>query len=223
MLRRSRARNIAPGIPVDAGGGPTVDPTKNVLDLVQAAVRRIDDLMEARGSLIDAKIQRLDDLQSGEARHIHEMASMRTNYEAELREKETERLDAIRAVDVAAVQRSAEVQEIRATTLAGQVAAAAEANRTSVAAAAAAFEAKLATTLAPLNEAVSDLRRMQFQLQGQTAEKADARSITTESRGVSQWTVMAGIGCLGVTIAGIGLLITLIGAAVTIALFLRPG
>jgi hypothetical protein len=33
-----------PGIPVDSSGGPTIDPTKNVLDLVDASVKRQDDL-----------------------------------------------------------------------------------------------------------------------------------------------------------------------------------
>ena len=32
------------GIPVDAFGGATIDPTKNVLDLVEAANKRQDDL-----------------------------------------------------------------------------------------------------------------------------------------------------------------------------------
>jgi hypothetical protein len=44
-----------PGIPVDAGGGPTVDPTKNVLDLVDAAVKRQDDLRRTIDQRLDAE------------------------------------------------------------------------------------------------------------------------------------------------------------------------
>lgn len=44
-----------PGIPVDALGGPTIDPTKNVLDLVDAAVRRQDDLRHGVKQALDAE------------------------------------------------------------------------------------------------------------------------------------------------------------------------
>jgi len=39
--------NQRSGIPVDAFGGSTIDPTKNVLDLVEAANKRQDDLRQA--------------------------------------------------------------------------------------------------------------------------------------------------------------------------------
>jgi hypothetical protein len=44
------------GIPVDAYGGSTVDPTKNVLDLVEAANKRQDDLRQADVKRIDTEI-----------------------------------------------------------------------------------------------------------------------------------------------------------------------
>jgi hypothetical protein len=53
MARQTSEQDGDHGIPVDAHGGPTVDPTKNVLDLVDAANKRQDDL---RGSIV----QRLD-------------------------------------------------------------------------------------------------------------------------------------------------------------------
>jgi len=37
-----------PGIPVDSGGGPTVDPTANVIALNEASTKRIDDIAELR-------------------------------------------------------------------------------------------------------------------------------------------------------------------------------
>lgn len=48
-----------PGEGVDARGGPVVDPTKNVLDLVAAAMERQDDLRGAAGSLFRALIDGL--------------------------------------------------------------------------------------------------------------------------------------------------------------------
>lgn len=53
------------GIPVDSSGGPTVDPTKNVLDLVAASITRQDDLREAA-------VERLNDLASAERVRVNE-------------------------------------------------------------------------------------------------------------------------------------------------------
>jgi hypothetical protein len=177
------------GIPVDSSGGPTFDPTKNVLDLVEAAVKRIDDLMGAQAEVIDSKIDRLEAIQEAESRHLQDMAALRTNFESGMRDKETERLDAIRAVDVQAVQRAAEVAEIRATALASQVAAAAEANRASVAATAAALESKLTTALEPLTQAIGELRRTQYEQQGQKTQQQEQRSISTDTSKSTQWII----------------------------------
>jgi hypothetical protein len=234
-----RTRQPMPtGLPADSSGRATIDPTKNVGDLVASegrrhddlrdaqderiteAVQRSDDLRKAFADLVDAKITHLSDLSQLRYSHAEAMASVRAFYQQLIDTKEAARLDAIRAVDQAAVQRSAEVQQAVAATLASQVAAAAEANRTSVAAAAAAIEVKLATTLAPLNEAVSDLRRMQFQLQGQTAEKAERREVDTGVKGGNQWMVTAAIAGCGLLIAGAGVLITLLTIGVAVVVFL---
>jgi hypothetical protein len=47
------------GIPVDAFGGATIDPTKNVLDLVRAANERQDDLRLAAVAHLEAEIAAL--------------------------------------------------------------------------------------------------------------------------------------------------------------------
>lgn len=46
-----------PGLAVDAAGNPVVDPTKNVLDLVAAAIARQDDLRAWLEKVVDAKIE----------------------------------------------------------------------------------------------------------------------------------------------------------------------
>ena len=56
MERKPSADVLHGGIPVDAFGGPTVDPTRNVLDLVDAAVRRQDDLRQANATHIEEKL-----------------------------------------------------------------------------------------------------------------------------------------------------------------------
>jgi hypothetical protein len=101
---------MTPGEATD--GRPAVDPTKNVLDLVTAAVLRQDDLRKASDLL----------------------AEVRAAHANELRLIETARLDAIRAVDQGQIQRAAEVSAQQATTLAAQVATSAEAFRISLAA-----------------------------------------------------------------------------------------
>lgn len=71
-----------PGPGVDAQGRPVVDPTRNVLDLVAAAIQRQDDLREA------------------EARHVRQVMELRADHEAELRRLERQRVDSIRTVDI---------------------------------------------------------------------------------------------------------------------------
>lgn len=135
-----------PGPGVDAAGRPVIDPTQNVLDLVQAAIQRQDDLREA------------------EARHARELAAMRASYDRELREAESQRIDAIRAVDVSAVQRAAEVASIVAETL-----------RTQVATTAQQAAAGLAAALEPIIKDIADLRRAQYEAQGVKANVVDRR------------------------------------------------
>jgi hypothetical protein len=148
---------IPPGPGVDRQGNPVIDPTKNVLDLVTAAIARQDDLRAAAD------------------RHVREMADLRADYDAQLRRAETARIDAIRAVDVGAVNRAAEVSAQQATTLAVQVAQSAETLRTQVAAAATAATVALAAALEPIQKDIADLRRAQYEAQGVKAQSGDSR------------------------------------------------
>lgn len=146
-----------PGSPVDADGRATLDPTKNVLDLVNAAIKR------------------QDDLRANESRHVREIAGLRAEYQAELRQLETARIDAIRAVDVQAVQRAAEVSATQAQTLATQVATSAETLRAQVAAAATASTTALAAALEPIQKDIADLRKTQYEQAGQRAQVGESR------------------------------------------------
>jgi hypothetical protein len=162
---------------VDAAGNPVVDPTANVLQLV------------------DAAIQRQDDLRNLEAHHTREMANLRAMYDAKLRQAETSRIDAIRAVDVGAVQRAAEVGATQATTLAAQVATSAETLRTQVAAAATASQVSLAAALVPLQEAIADLRRAQYESAGQKSQVGETR--------LNVGAILGGISLLLVIVFGV--------------------
>lgn len=155
-----------------------IDPTQNVLDLVAAA------------------IQRQDDLRGAEARHLREVGEIRAHYTSELRRAETARIDAIRAVDVGAVNRAAEVAALQATTLAGQVAQSAETLRTQVAAAATAATVALAAALEPIQKDIADLRRAQYEAQGKGAQVGESRLN------------------LGALLGGLAVLVSLIGVIV---------
>lgn len=96
-------KETRPGIGVDAKGNSAFDPSRNVLDLVLAAVKRLDDIM-------DLAFKRQDDLRSGQAAleelryaSIKENSSLRAEYEDKLRKAEAGRLDANRVVDTNSV------------------------------------------------------------------------------------------------------------------------
>lgn len=137
-----------PGPGVDALGQPVIDPTKNVDALVEAAIKRQDDLREVA------------------AAHLRELAELRASYDRELREAESQRIDAIRAVDVEAVRQAAAVAATQATVLASQLAATAEAARTAVQAASTASDINLRTALEPIQKDIQDLRKAQYEAQG---------------------------------------------------------
>jgi len=170
---------------------PVIDPTKNVLDLVTAAIGRINDLL-------DAGFQRQDDLRLAASDHSKQMAALRSEYEDRLAAAETARIDAIRAVDVNAVQQAATVAETRATALANQVAQSAEAMRAQVAAAAQAAATALAAALEPIQKDIQDLRKSQYELQGQRAQVVETSSHTQQrASNTGMW--------VGIAIAAFGL------------------
>lgn len=140
----------------DARGNAVPDPTANVLALVAAAIRRQDDLRES------------------EARHSREMSTVRAEYEGKLRSAETQRIDAIRAVDVGNVQRAAEVQSGVAAALAAQLAATATAQ-----------EGRLAASLEPIQRRIDDLTRAQYEAQGQKTQVVEARTAFSATAAIS--------------------------------------
>jgi len=86
------------GITVDAMGRPAVDPTKNVLDLVEAkgkatdeallaAVKRLDDLAEER-------YKHLHEVEAAELKRIDEVLKLRVDFTMQLAIAEAKRIDA---------------------------------------------------------------------------------------------------------------------------------
>jgi len=161
-MANNRGGPIGPG--VDHLGQPVIDPTVNVKEKLEDTVRRLDDLNAMRD------------------RHYAEKQDMRQYYETMLREAEQgrraaekDRLDAIRIIDVTAVAARATEANERASQLAQQVTATAEANRVQVAAAATAFRAELVSTIEPIQKRLEELSKVQYEQQGQKAQVVEAR------------------------------------------------
>lgn len=109
-----------PGMAIDSRGGPVVDPTKNVLDLVDASVKRIDDMSALQGQI---NLERFDAIRrESELRAMHEMAiaQMREGYQEKLARAESGRLDSIRQVDREEVAKTAVAANMAISTLAKQ-------------------------------------------------------------------------------------------------------
>jgi hypothetical protein len=192
--------NGEPGAATDSRGRAVLDPTKNVLDLVEAAIRRLDDLNDAWRSHYAERFEDVDERITREFEYI-----------TELRKAEAQRIDAIRSVDVQALQQATSAAEIRATALATQVAASAEAMRSQVAAAAQAAESALKSALEPIQKDIQDLRRAQYEQQGQKAQVTETREVGT-ARGSNIGLWIAG------TAAAFAVVIGIISIAVAIIL-----
>jgi len=96
------------------GVGAVVDPTKNVLDLVEAAVMRIDDMAALRSQLQDEQIKRME----REWVHLEAMAALRELHAKEMRDSEAKRLDAIRENDRTTIATTAAAAATQITALA---------------------------------------------------------------------------------------------------------
>jgi len=148
----------APGIPVDAGGGPTIDPTKNVLDLVAAAVRREDDLREAERRFNATEIA-----------HVKELARLRAGHSREIRILDADRLEKVRQVDQLNADRLAQQIRDAVDTLATTTAATAETLRNQGAATAAVVAGQTERIVNPILERLAALERASYTGQGRQA------------------------------------------------------
>ena len=85
MVTRRREA-LQRGIPVDSGGGPTIDPTKNVGDLVQAESRYQDAMREYQEKLFNAK-------HDGLSNAVKVITDNVVIFQNAMRDSETRRLD----------------------------------------------------------------------------------------------------------------------------------
>lgn len=187
-LAQDAKQETRAGIAVDARGNGVVDPTRNVLDLVLAAVKRLDDIM-------DAIVKRQDDLRTAseklnqsrlesaiaernvELKRVDGEAKLRSDYEEKLRNAEAKRIDAIRLVDVGAATTLAQRTTEQATALATVVTQTAEVVRNQVTRAAEETRTLVATT------AAAALQNQQQQFSAVTTRLAALEQAGAEGKG----------------------------------------
>jgi hypothetical protein len=122
-MAAAKKSNGIPGVPIDADGNSAGDPTKNVRDLVEAAITRFDDLLEQF-------IRRQDDLREQLDRRFSDAGTIRTDYDTRIEKLKTNhqnQLESIKAdfnKQIAAIL--AQQTEKSATLLSAQVAATTE-------------------------------------------------------------------------------------------------
>lgn len=154
-----RCDRAGTGHSVDAYGDLAHDPTKNVLDLVEASVRRIDDLQTEHN-------KHSVTIQAAEVKRIDSLAALRAEYQEKLAIAESKRIDAIRAVDVGAVAIASERAGQQAQVLANQVAASAETLRALVASTAQQVATSLSQVQLQLTDRIALLEKSQYESKG---------------------------------------------------------
>jgi hypothetical protein len=87
-------------------GGPVIDPTKNVLDLTNAANKRQDDLREMHNRFLEAEfgrleetVKRVEQVSDLRAEHAREVNQIHQRHDREIHKMEQDKLAAFRASD----------------------------------------------------------------------------------------------------------------------------
>lgn len=152
-------------------GVPIIDPTANVLSLVEAAVKRLNDLREA-------DLKRGDDIRQIEVRCETEVSTLREK----LQEAESRRIDALNLAERNRVD--ARFQDIvaNAALIAERTAATATTLQQTMATSAEALRTQAASSNAILTEAIKVLERNQYQGAGAAGQR-------TEGRQMNQWVI----------------------------------
>jgi hypothetical protein len=162
------------GLGKDSSNGG--DPSKNVMDLVNSRIERVDDLRES------------------ETRHQTEIARLLTDRVEGMMAAESRRIDAIRVVDMAAVAEAAKAAAAQANVLAVTQQATAEALRTQVTDTAGLTETRFAAALSPMVRDVAELQKRAWETAG-----GKTQIVETQAKGsaASSWMGLAVAACIG--------------------------
>lgn len=188
---------------------PAIDPTENVIALVKAENKRQDDLRDAHSKFVEAEIE-----------HVQDTAKLRSEHTKQMGEKESDRLDKIRQVDVlnastAAAQALTAIQTLATTTTAN-----AETLRALVTSTAAAIATQTATTVSTQNERIAALEKSSYEGAGKQRVsdplvdklleevkglRESRAGVTAKSEGIhASWLILIGAVALISTLMTIG-------------------
>jgi hypothetical protein len=191
------------GLGVDRAGGPVIDPTANVIALVEALAAKTDDLRAADNKFYDAQNA-----------HQKEMADLRAKHAALLRTSDLLVLEKTRAVDVSVGAQSAVQLATAVQTLATTSSRDAETLRSQLTATAQIIAKQTAESFEGVNVRLAALERSSYEGKGKeavsdpmlaqlvTEVKALATSgqlgsgASTGQRNMTGW-IFAGIAALG--------------------------
>jgi hypothetical protein len=182
-----------------------IDPTANVLSLVEAAVTRLNDVAVLRAELADVKAQRIEDLSAQNERHSREIRAL-----------DADRLEKVRLVDQLNANQLAQQIRSAVDTLATTTQATAETLRNQAQATAQAVAAQTERIVNPIIERIAALERASYTGQGRQAvsdPQMERLAALVEKLATTQTTSTgksAGQSSLWVFIVGgVGLLMTM--------------
>ena len=146
------------GLGVDAQGGPVIDPTANVLLLVEAAEKRQDDLREMNNLRIDAEL-----------RNQEQLADLREKHQIAIDSLEAKRLDAVRNVDQLAAKTEADRTSAALTALTTTANTTAETLRSAGQVSAQNLATQFQQAVAAITERIAALEKSSYTGQGKQA------------------------------------------------------
>jgi hypothetical protein len=153
----------------EGNGPPPIGPTANVLQLVEAAMQRQDDLRSA-------EFRRIDDLFMQERRHRAEMREL-TNTQLEARlVAEKERVNALLSASAAATALDRTRAELTASALAERVETSARTLSAQVDATAKAAESAVAAAAIALNARIAPLEQFRFEQGGAKLQQVEGKA-----------------------------------------------
>jgi hypothetical protein len=147
-----------PGVGADSHGNPVIDPTKNVGDILAAAVKRLDDLQATNNERTVSEIT-----------HVREVVKIHSDHHKELLAMQVAAVQSARQFDVAAVNTAADRNAREVKTLADATGLLAETLRKSVTESATAMDIRLNNMSSVLSDRLASLEKSSYTGQGKDA------------------------------------------------------
>lgn len=222
----TKSEQGGPGVGVDIHGVPVIDPTRNVLDLVHAAITRIDDLNAMTVKLTNEQNSRATDQYLALQREIE----LRAEHQIALDQLEAKRIDSQRSVDQLAIKTESDRSATAITALATAATATAETLRNAVNTSAANLATQLDRTVTAITERIASLEKSAYmgagkqqvadpqmeRLAGMVENLVKSQATGTgKSEGISTfWVVLVAVA---------GLILTLVAVATAVVTFKNSG